>query len=220
MPLLQSARVPDIPEDNLEPLSTTLSLDAWVEREKRTCSHSRAEEAASRIRAMQRDKSKLLNLRNLHLHSVPPLIGCQHVTSYLLAINCLMRVPDDLGELPNLTWLGLGTNGLRRIPSFRKYSKLSIVDVNGNPIEEGPRQVPGRPVGVAGSDTLLTDYSRKRYRSGQRRLRLREFIARTFPYIPSSWLPPLKEECPTFDGGEACDLKLRPFPFRTGNEEK
>ena len=218
-PLLQPAKIADIQEDKLEQLSTALSLDAWVEREERTCSHSRAREAASRIRAIQRDKLELLNLSGLHLHSVPPLISCEHVTLYRLSTNYLMRIPDDLGELPNLMGLGLESNGLRRVPSFRKYRKLSFIGVGGNPVEQRPPRLPGRPVELGVCDTLLNDFDRKAYRSGQRRLRLREFIARTFPRMPSSWMPPLKKECLTFDGGDACDLKLRPFPFRTGNEE-
>ena len=215
-PLLKPSRVADILEHKLAPPFTALSLDAWVEREGHTCSHSQAREAALRIRAVQQDKAELLDLSGLHLHSVPPLIGCEHIKHYRLTGNYLMRVPDDLGELPNLAALGIDSNGLRRIPSFRKYGKLRFLVVGGNPVEQSPPQVPGRPVQLTVCNSLLDDFSRKMYRSGQRRLRLREFIARTLPCLPDNWLPPLKKGCPTFDGGDACDLQLRPFPFRKG----
>ena len=220
--LLRPAQVNETLNPTLMPIdfvprpdTRKMSLDAWVAHEMRTCSRSRAPEAARRIRTVQRSQGELLNLVHLHLHSVPPLVGCEQVKFYWLTANYLMQIPNNLGDLPHLQSLAIESNGLREIPLFSQYKNLKMVGVGGNPLTRIPSGLKSRPVAVITTDTLVKKWQRRQYRAGQRRRRLRDFIIRVLPWFPQRCLPPIDKDIPTFTGGNLCDRGVRPFPFPT-----
>lgn len=174
------------------------SLAAWVALEKKLSPQSGAKEAARRIQAVQRGDTKELNLKSLGLHSSPPLAGCTNLEIYDLSKNHLRQISDDWGNLPNLQWIILDGNLLRKIPSFEQCAKLQYVGISFNPIRHVPASLrKKRHVWVRANDTLLTFEDWWCYLAARREKRLRDFLTSACPRLVRL-LPPVDRFAPDY----------------------
>jgi Leucine-rich repeat (LRR) protein len=183
-----AAQAQKIPAGVHSPNTARMPLEQWVAYEESCCSESNAREAARRIKEAQ-NGSTVLFLHCLHLRTVPPIENCQHVTMYDLTGNCLNQIPEDLGDLPNLKYLAVHNNGLRHVPTLKKYMHLEMLGIGCNPVYHVPASLRARGVQVVDIDTFVDHRSRSRYRRHILRQKVSDFIRSWWPGAPEMLLP-------------------------------
>ena len=106
---------------------------------------SREAEALKWILQATVDRAKKLDLRGLHLTTLPPELGqCTALQTLYLDNNQLMSLPPELGQCAALQQLYLENNRLTTLPpELRQITRLKEIFLHGNPRLTLPEDILG-----------------------------------------------------------------------------